>query len=249
MKKSLFISILALVVACAALYKVMFPCQKAEAAKAGENADFSAQVEKVLNDKPEIIFNAMQAYQVKAQEEALKAAKQLVQDNIEDVNNDPNSPVVGNKDGEIVLVEFFDYACGFCHRLFPGLNEIMANNKEVKFVFKPMAFVSSYSDYAARAALAANLQGKFVEMHNALFTVEGPLDEDKINELAAKIGLDVEKLKADAKGEKVNAMMTANNELANKIQVGGVPTLILNGEILQTIDSNVIQENIDNLKK
>lgn len=249
MKKSLLISILALIVACAALYKVMFPCQKTEAAKAAETADMSAQVEKVLNEKPEIIFNAMQAYQVKAQEEALKAANQLIKDNIEAVNNDPTSPVVGNKDGEIVLVEFFDYACGFCHRLFPELNEVMANNSDVKFVFKPLAFVSEYSEYAARAALAASLQGKFVEMHNALFTVEGPLNEDKINELAAKIGLDVEKLKADAKGEEVSAMMSANNDLAGKIQVNGVPTLILNGEFLQSIDGAQIQESISNLKK
>ena len=86
-------------------------------------------------------------------------------------------------------------------------------------------------------------------MHNALFTVEGPLDEDKINEVAGKIGLDVEKLKADAKGEKIDGIMSANNTLAGNIQVNGVPTLILNGELLQTIDGGVIQDSINELKK
>ena len=273
MKKSLFISILALLFSVAALVKVFYPCKKAAEAEAPA-AVAAVNVEEILNEKPEIIFNAMQKYQQKMQEEAMAAAKQLIKDNVEEINNDPNSPFVGNKDAEIVLVEFYDYACGFCHRLFPELNEVMANNKDIKVVFKPLAFVSQYSDYAARAALAAAEQGivhfyefaqysdyaaraalaaaeqgKFVEMHNALFTVEGPLDEDKINEVAGKIGLDVEKLKADAKGEKIDGIMNANNTLAGNIQVNGVPTLILNGELLQTIDGGVIQDSIDELKK
>lgn len=248
MKKSLFISILALLFSVAALVKVFYPCKKAAEAEAPA-AVAAVNVEEILNEKPEIIFNAMQKYQQKMQEEAMAAAKQLIKDNVEEINNDPNSPFVGNKDAEIVLVEFYDYACGFCHRLFPELNEVMANNKDIKVVFKPLAFVSQYSDYAARAALAAAEQGKFVEMHNALFTVEGPLDEDKINEVAGKIGLDVEKLKADAKGEKIDGIMNANNTLADNIQVNGVPTLILNGELLQTIDGGVIQDSINELKK
>ncbi len=243
MKKTLFISILALLCSVAALVKVYFPCQKTADAEGD-----AATVEAVLNEKPEIIFNAMQKYQEKMQAEALAAAQQLIKDNIEDINNDPNSPFVGKEDAEIVLVEFYDYACGFCHRLFPELNKVMADNQDIKVVFKPMAFVSQYSDYAARAALAAAEQGKFTEMHNALFTVEGPLDEEKINEIAGKIGLDVEKLKADANGDKVNGIMQSNNVLAGNIQVNGVPTLILNGEMLQTIDGNVIQERIDALK-
>ena len=247
MKKSLVISVLALLVAVAALAKVLYPCNKA--AEKGVDTDFAAQVEKVLNEKPELVVNAMQAYQLKIQEQALAEAEKALSENIDAINNDPNSPVVGPKEADIVLVEFFDYACGYCHRLFPELNKVMANSKDVKFVFKPMAFVSQYSDYAARAALAANEQGKFVEMHNALFTVEGPLNEEKINELAGKIGLDVEKFKADVKGEKVNGIMDANNELATKIQLGGVPTMILNGKMLQTIDGGVIQDNIDALKK
>ncbi len=252
MKKSLFISILALLFSAAALVKVFYPCQKAEENKApeskAETAVAAADIEAVLNEKPEIIINAMQKYQEKMQEQALEAASQLVKDNIEEVNNDPNTPFVGDEDAEIVLVEFFDYACSFCHRLFPELNEVMANNSDVKFVFKPVAFVAPYSDYAARAALAAAEQGKFIEMHNALFTIEGPVDENKINEVAEKLGLDVEKLKADANSEKINAIMQANDELTGKIQVSGVPTLILNGNLLQTLDADTIQNRIDELK-
>lgn len=248
MKKSLFISIVALLFSVTALVKVYYPCQKTAKTEAPA-AVAAVNVEEILNEKPEIIFNAMQRYQQKMQEEAMAASKQLIKDNLNEINNDPNSPFIGNENAEIVLVEFYDYACGFCHRLYPELNEVMANNKDIKVVFKPLAFVSEYSDYAARAVLAAAEQGKFAELHNALFTVEGPLNEDKINEVAGKIGLDVEKLKADAKGEKINGIMEANNKLAGSIQVNGVPTLILNGELLQTIDGGVIQDSINQLKK
>ena len=252
MKKSLFISILALLFSAAALVKVFYPCQKAgEEKAAGSEAAVAvsvADIEAALNEKPEIVVNALNKYQMQMQEQAVAAASQLVKDHLEEVNNDPNSPSIGNDDAEIVLVEFYDYACGFCHRLFPELNEVMANNKDVKFVFKPMAFVAPYSDLAARAALAADKQGKFVEMHNALFTVEGPLDEAKVKELAEKIGLDADKLLADAESEEVKAIMAANDNLAGNIQVGGVPTLILNGELLQTIDGDTIQSRIDELK-
>ena len=236
---SIYVSILALVVAIAALVMCIMCCNNKQ----------SVSVEQALLDNPEMIVNAMQKYEENMREQALAGAQKLIDANIEDVNNDANTPFVGAADAEKVVVEFYDYSCGYCHRLFPELNEVMANNKDIKVVFKPLAFVSQYSDYAARAALAAAEQGKFVEMHNALFTVEGPLDEDKINEVAGKIGLDVEKLKADAKGEKIDGIMNANNTLAGNIQVNGVPTLILNGELLQTIDGGVIQDSINELKK
>ncbi len=254
MKKSLFISLMALVFSVAALVKVYYPCTKSvdaegQAPASAPTAVAAVNVEEILNEKPEIIFNAMQRYQQKMQEEAMAEARKAIQENLKDLNEDPNSPFVGNKDADIVLVEFFDYACGYCHRLFPELNKVIANNPNVKFVFKPLAFLSEASDYAARAVLAANEQGKFVELHNALFTIEGPLTEEGIMNIAGKIGLNVEQLKADLNSDKIRDMMAANNELAGKIQVNGVPTMILNGEMLQTIDGNVIQNSIDELKK
>ena len=248
MKKILFISILALLFSVAALVKVYYPCQNTEENEPAKVTVTAADVEAILNDKPEIIFNAMQRYQQKMQEQALAAANQIIKDNINDINNNPNSPFVGDENAEIVLVEFYDYGCGFCHRLFPELNKVIDNNQDIKVVFKPLAFVASYSDYAARASLAAAEQGKFVEMHNALFAIEAPVNEDKINETDKKIGLDMEKFKADVDSDKINNIMDANSELAGKIQVGGVPTLILNGNMLQTLDALVIQDNIDELK-
>ena len=112
-----------------------------------------------------------------------------------------------------------------------------------------MAFVSQSSDYAARAALAANEQGKYTEMYDALFTSEGPLTEESINAAAGKIGLDMAKFNADVNSDKVKNTMSNFSSLAQKIQVNGVPSMILNGKMLQTLDESVIQNAIDELKK
>ena len=108
-----------------------------------------------------------------------------------------------------------------------------------------MTFVSPISEYAARAALAANKQGKFIEMHNAMFEFGGQLTEAAIDEIAGKQGLDMEKYKADLNSQAVSDELAAVSELANKIQINGVPALVVNGKMVQTLDGSVIQDALN----
>lgn len=241
MKKSLVISIIALLVAVAALVKDYLPCAK----KAADAAP--VDVEAVLKEHPEYVVNALQAYEQKAREEVEAQARALVKEN-EAALVENNAPSQGAADAAIVMVEFYDYACGYCHRLFPELNQIVAQNNDVKIMYRPLAFVSPHSEYAARAVLAANEQGKFIELHTALFTVQKALSEKLVDELAEKAGIDVEQMKKDMNSEKVNAAFAGNNDLAEKIQVNGVPTLIMNGEMLQPAAS-YIQAKIEEARK
>lgn len=232
---SIYVSILALVVAIAALVMCIMCCNNKQ----------SVRVEQALLDNPEMIVNAMQKYEENMREQALAGAQKLIDANIEDVNNDANTPFVGAADAEKVVVEFYDYSCGYCHRLFPELKAVMANNGDVKFAFKPLTFVSPISEYAARAALAANKQGKFIEMHNAMFEFGGQLTEAAIDEIAGKQGLDMEKYKADLNSQAVSDELAAVSELANKIQINGVPALVVNGKMVQTLDGSVIQDALN----
>lgn len=241
MKKSLVISIIALLVAVAALVKDYLPCAK----KAANAAP--VDVEAVLKEHPEYVVNALQAYEQKAREEVEAQARALVKEN-EAALVENNAPSQGAADAAIVMVEFYDYACGYCHRLFPELNQIVAQNNDVKIMYRPLAFVSPHSEYAARAVLAANEQGKFSELHTALFTVQKALSEKLVDELAEKAGINVEQMKKDMNSEKVNAAFAGNNDLAEKIQVNGVPTLIMNGEMMQPAAS-YIQAKIEEARK
>lgn len=233
---AVYVSLLALVVAIVALVMCIVCCNK------------GANVEQVLNDNPEMIINAMQRYEEVQRENALKEAKELLVQSADDLYNNENDGFLGNPEGKVVLVEFFDFSCGYCHRIYPVLKNVVAKNADLKLVVKPLAFLSPMSQYAAKASLAAKEQGKFAEVYSAIFEIKGPLTEAKIDEAAVLAGADLEQLKKDMESEKVNKTLSDVSALASKIRVNGVPTLVLNGEIIQTLDEGVLQQAIDAAK-
>ena len=235
---SLYVSLLALVVALVALGMCIHCCAQKK----------SLSVEETLNNNPEIIINAMQSYEQKMREQAAAEAQKMIEANLPALHNDANSPFIGAADAKTVLVEFFDFSCGYCHKVYPAIKKIAEANPDIKIVFKPLTFVAPISQYAAKAALAANEQGKFFEAYSAIFDFEGRPDEAKVDELVASTGVDMEKLKADMNSDKVNGALNSINDLAGKIQVHGVPALFLNGKQLQTIDASEIQSQIDSVK-
>ncbi len=240
MKKysSLIISIVALIVAAVALAMNM-TCNKTEK---------TLSVEETLNNNPEIVINALKNYELKQQAERQANAQKLINENIEALNNNPDSPTIGDKEAKVTVVEFFDFSCHYCHALYPNLKKVMDKNPDVKYVFKEMTFVAPVSSYAAKAALAANMQGKYAEVLDALMTNQGALSETKVDELAVKAGVDLEQMKADMNSEKVAQILRETSELAGKIQVNGVPALVINGKMVQTLDEAVIQSEIDAAK-
>lgn len=239
---SIFVSVVALVVSVAALIMSITAGQNKPVVTSGGN------VEEVIKNNPQIILNALQAAEQQAREQQMANAQKMISDNLAAINNDAITPAIANPNGSIVLVEFFDYSCGYCHKLYPALKNIMEKNPNVKVLAKPLDFLSPVSQYAAKASLAAKEQGKYAEMYNALFQAEGQLSEAKVDEIAAGLGLDMEKYKADINSGNVNAAMAEIRDVANKIQINGVPTMILNGKLLQTIDEGVIQEAINQAK-
>ena len=231
----LFVALVALVVAVVALVCAFCKCS-------------ATKMEKVLLSNPEVVIKAMQAYEQQERERAQAKAREAIEASLDEINNNPNSPVIGNPDGKIVLVEFFDFSCGFCHRLYPALKNIIEKNPDVKVVAKELTFLGSNSLYAAKAALAANEQGKYAPVYDALMDHKGALSPEKVDELAEKAGVDLKKLKADMESAKIAEILRETSQLAQKINVNGVPTLILNGQVLQTIDEGVIQNAINALK-
>ena len=253
MKNSLYISIVALVVSVATALCVFLCCccnhqyQKTmlKSAPVALNVD---DVRTLLENNPEIVVNALQRYEQVQREAQLQEASRLFKENIEELNNNANSPFVGPKDAKIVLVEFFDFSCGYCKRLAPAVEEIVKKNKDIKVVFKPITFVAPISKYAAQAALAANEQGKFMDMYKVMLSADSKLTEETINAMAEKAGLDMKKFKEAVNSDKVLNTISEVAKLSEKLQIRGVPTLVLNGSQIQVIDEAGIQAEIDRLK-
>lgn len=241
-KSSLYISLLALVVAASAL---------AISTKKGDYAATSVKSEEVasiLENDPQMIVTALQKFEQIQRENQIKEAAKAFQDNIEELNNNANTPFVGNKDADVVLVEFFDFSCGYCKRLAPAIEQIVAANPDIKVVFKPITFVSPISKYAAQAALAAHKQGKFMPMYKAMLESPARLTEASINETAQRLNLDMTQFAADVADSQTQNTINEVAQLAEKVQVHGVPFLVLNGTPLQAVDAESIQAEINKLK-
>jgi protein-disulfide isomerase len=197
-----------------------------------QKAEITQIIKDVLNKEPEIIINAAQAFQAKQAADADKKMTEAVSKYKEQLFNDAKDPVDGNPKGTITMVEFFDYNCGFCKKVHDPLVELVKTEKDVKLVYKQFPILSDTSKVAARAALAAAKQGKYQEMHNALFAFHGAYDEAAVLDLAAKAGLDKDKLKKDMASPEVEAQLNASLELAGNIGARGTPTFVIEDKVV-----------------
>ncbi len=143
---------------------------------------------------------------------------------------DPESPVAGNPNGDVTIVEFFDYHCGYCKRAAPVLKEVLATDAKVRVVYKQLPILGPDSITAARAALAAGKQGKYQSMHDALFASEA-LDEATIFRLAAQQGLDVERLRRDMAAPAINEELEKNVAMAAPLGITGTPGFVIGKDV------------------
>jgi predicted DsbA family dithiol-disulfide isomerase len=157
------------------------------------------------------------------------------------------SPILGKKDAPITLVVFSDFQCPFCSKVQPLLDEILKKNPDkLKVVFKHLPLQMHKNALpAALASIAAQEQGKFWEMHDALFAAAKDLSKENIEKAAKDIGLDMEKFNKDLAGSTVQEKLKKDMLDAGKAGVGGTPTLFINGRQVKGRGENVLQEMID----
>lgn len=244
---AIYVSILALIVAVIALVMCIICCNKKPAAV--DRPMLSQEdITEILSSKPEIITNAMQNAERMRAEAERKQAEAALAANIEDINNYAASPVIGNPDGKVNVVEFFDFACHYCHDLAPKLLNVMKNDNNVRLVLKPVYFLSPTSDYAARVLYAAAEQGKAEAFYETVMSNKTQLTNEKVDELAVQAGVDMEKAKSVMRSAKVNQAMSDTAQLSQNIGIRGVPTLVIDGKMVQTLDENVIQQKVNEAK-
>lgn len=140
------------------------------------------------------------------------------------------SPSKGSPDAPITIVEWADFECPACQAATPILNEVVKANKDVRLVFKNYPLdMHENAESAARAALAADRQGKFWEMHQALFTSQMPLTATTIEKFAADLKLDVEKFKQDQRSEEVADAVSRDRKQGEDVKLQATPTVFING--------------------
>jgi protein-disulfide isomerase len=143
------------------------------------------------------------------------------------LNQASGSPVLGNPQGDVVIVEFFDYACPYCKAIEPRLEALLKSDRKVKLVLKEFPILTPQSLIATRAALASVHQGKYRQFHQAMMNFRGQLLESDIFDMAKAAGLDVTRLRHDMTAPEISDEIIANFNLARGIRAFQTPTFIV----------------------
>lgn len=143
--------------------------------------------------------------------------------------HDPAIPAVGNAEGDITIVEYFDYQCPYCRKISPELAKVVRDDGHVRLVFKDWPIFGGASIYAARLTLAARYQDKFAEAHEALISLHDKLSEAKVDAALSGAGIDLARAKADlaAKRTDIDAVLARNHEQATGLGFRGTPAFII----------------------
>lgn len=200
--------------------------ESAAAAKAfspEQRSGIEAIVKEYLLAHPELFLEIQSALETKLEEMQAEQLSSAISDNAAELFRREDAPTVGNLKGDVTVVEFFDYNCGFCKRGFPELAKLIDSDKNVRVVFKELPILSEGSMEAARVALAAKAQGKYWEMHRELMSTKGSINGEVALKVAGKLGLDVAKLKADMKSPEVSKEIETVRNLAQKMGINGTP--------------------------
>jgi protein-disulfide isomerase len=218
--------------------------------------DQKQQIEEIIKDyliaNPEIFLEVQTALEEKMEKDQAAKLKVAIADNAAEIYRAADASVAGNTGGDITVVEFFDYNCGYCKRGLADVIKLVDSDPNVRVVFKELPILSKGSEEAARVALAAKKQGKYWEMHRALLEAKGHVNEATALRLAETLGLDMEKLKADMASPEVAAEVARSEALAKKMGVNGTPHFLVGDRAIPGAPEDLYQQlsnNVQELRK
>ena len=202
-------------------------------------------VEQYIRAHPEVIEQTLQALQAKREAEERDRVRNLIATRQTELLNDPNSPVSGNLEGDVTVVEFFDYRCGYCKRVAGAVTQLQQDDPNVRVVYKDYPILGEASVLASRAALASKAQGKHLAFHEALLASKSELTQETIFNIAAAVGLDKERLNKDMQAPTLQAIIENNQALARELGINGTPGFIIGTELVPgALDLNALKELI-----
>ena len=192
---------------------------------ATDRATLNSIIEDFIRNNPEIVRDTLIAL-------AAREKAERKQTGLSKVRDDQGDPVMGNANGTITLYEFSDYNCGYCKRVFEPIQQLLRDNPDVRLVIKEFPILSQSSLVAAKAAIAAEMQGKFGDYHIAMMTYRGQITDAVVMRMVAQAGLDIEQLKSDMESPKTMAIIQRTREAAAALEINGTPGLVVGDTVV-----------------
>lgn len=240
MRKAVLFLTLALIGAPSLSFAAETPVAPQTAAPQPAAAAFTdaqrAEIENIIKEyiaekHPEVLEQGLQTLQKRERDTAESKTKEQITGEKDKIYNDSTSPISGNPKGNVTIVEFYDYQCGYCKMSEEAVERLVKEDKNIKFVYKEFPILGPVSAEASKAALASVKQNKFVAFHDAMMNKKDHLTSDMIYLIAKDVGLDVEKLKKDMNDSALNDTLNNNLKLGQDIGVHGTPMFIINDNV------------------
>lgn len=201
-----------------------------------ERTQFRAEIRSYLLENPEVIMEAVELLQNREAEAQAQADFTLVSDNAAALFDDGFSYVGGNPDGDIVLVEFLDYRCGYCKRAHDEVANLLKTDGNIKLIVKEFPILGEQSMLAARFAVAAKQVAgdeSYKAINDALMAFQGDLSLPALRRLASTFGLDADAIEARMEAPEVTEVIAQTRALAERLQISGTPTFVMHDELLR----------------
>lgn len=201
-----------------------------------DRATLRSEIRMYLLENPELILEVIQVLESQQQEQAGQNDIALVQTNAAELYDDGISYVGGNPDGDITIVEFLDYRCGYCRRAFDEVEALVKRDGNIRFVVKEYPILGEQSDLASRLAVAV-LQvvgpDAYKEAHDLLMTTSGNLTPSAAAQLLAKLDVDVAAVIAHTNSDQVSAHIGSVRALGQRLQISGTPTFVIEDQLVR----------------
>lgn len=181
---------------------------------------------------PEILIDMTEALQKKQEEFVAVRAHSVMKDQKENIFNNSNDPVVGNPQGDVTLVVFFDNQCGYCKALSESLEKLVLTDKNIRIVYKELPILGPDSVQTSKFALASNPLGHYEAFHNALMADRNRMTQEHVIAIARKVGIDTKLLLENVKSLEISKVIDENLSLAKSLGINATPTMIVGDHLI-----------------
>lgn len=200
--------------------------------KTWNKSEIESVIHDYLMDNPEVIIDAVNKLQEREQNKAEQAAQTFLQKNRGAIESASTGAfIAGNPNGDVTIVEFFDYHCGYCKKSLAGLMKTIEDDKNIKLVLIEFPVLGPDSKFAAKAAMAAIEQGKYMELHQEMMEAKGKLTRSRIENMVISVGMDLILFNETVSNPKYDNAITANMNLARGLNINGTPSFVLGDNI------------------
>ena len=231
------------------------PARMAQAEALTITDENKAQIEAIIRDyllnNPEVLVEAQKALEAKQEAAQKEAQKTLIAEAKDAIFASEHDGIIGNPDGKVTIVEFFDYNCGYCKRAMADMDAMVAADKDLRFVLKefPILGEDSQKAHVVSQAFQRLMPEKYGEFHRELLSSKGRADETKAIDLAVKLGADEKALREKMQDPAVMDAFKSSYELANKLSITGTPSYVMGDEVVfGALGREVLSAKVENLR-